>query len=181
MKKILQSVLFALLFLGITSCTEDLDFNQFSELEATPSYEASIFYFESPEDIINQVIGIDVFTQNYNFDAFSADIFADRVLEGTITYVFENTTSKELEITIEFLNEAGEITDSSVFRIGEAPTPISEYEFNYGDSGKSIDIIKTLSTIRITTQNLGDNTSISNLPKPLFTVKSSGKFRVKLK
>lgn len=181
MKKIVQNVLAALLFIGITSCTENLDFNQYDDLEATPSYEASIFYLESPEGIINQVVGANIFTQNYNFDAFSSPIFADRVIEGTITYVFENTTSKDLEITIEFLDEADNTTDKTVFRIEKAPSPISQYEFTYGDSGKSIDIIKTLSTIRVTAENLGDNTSVSDLPKPLIILKSSGKFRVRLK
>jgi hypothetical protein len=181
MKKIIQSVFVPLLFIGLTSCAEDIDFNQFDDLEATPSYEASIFYLESPEDLINQVVGANIFTQNYNFDAFSSPIFADRVIEGKITYVFENTTSKDLEITVEFLDEGNNSTDRTAFRIGKAPSPISKYEFTYGESGKSIDIIKTLSTIRVTAENLGDNTSISDIPNPLITLKSSGEFRVRLK
>ncbi|MFS4493613.1 hypothetical protein [Maribacter sp. 2308TA10-17] len=181
MKRILQSVLFVMLLVGITACTEELDFNQFDDLEATPTYEAGIFYLEAPEDIINLVSGQSVFSQNFNFDAFSSDIFSDRVIDGVITYVVENTTSKELNITIEFLDENENVTDTEFFSIQPAPTAIIQREITYGDSGESIDIIKTLSTIRVSAENLGNNTSTSNLPEPLITLKSSGKFRVRLK
>ena len=182
MKRILQSVFLLLLFaIGAISCTEDVDFNQFDDLEATPSYEAGILYLEAPEDIINEISGIDVFSQNFNFDAFSSDIFADRVLDGVLTFIVENTTSKEIELRIDLLDQNDDITDTEVFLIQPAPTAIIRREIAYGDSGRSIDIIKTLSTIRVTATNLGDNISVSNLPNPLITLKSSGRFRVRLK
>lgn len=183
MKRYIQRLFVAILCsVVLFSCVEDLDFTQYDELEATPSYEASILYLEAPENVINLVNNnSDVFSQNFNFDAFSEDVFADRVTEGTITYIVENTTSKELEITIEFLDESGNITDTEVFFIEEAPTATIQREIAYGDAGRSIDIIKTLSTIRVTARNLGDNTSESNLNDPMITVKSSGKFRVRLK
>ncbi|TMM58141.1 hypothetical protein FEE95_01550 [Maribacter algarum] len=182
MKRILQSVLFVMLLLGgMSACTEELDFNQFDDLEATPTYEAGILYLEAQEDLINLISGTNVFSQNFNFDAFSSDIFADRVLDGTITFVVENTTSKELAITVELLDEADTVTDTEIFSIEPAPTAIIQREIAYGDSGRSIDIIKTLSTIRVTATNLGDNTSVSTLPDPLITLKSSGKFRLRVK
>ena len=182
MKRILQIVfVMLLLFCGNISCTEELDFNQFDDLEATPTYEGGILYLEAEEDLINLISGSDVFSQNFNFDAFSSDIFADRVLDGTITFVVENTTSKELAIIVELLDEGDNVTDTEVFSIQPAPTAIIQREIAYGDSGRSIDIIKTLSTIRVTATNLGDNTSVSNLPDPLITLKSSGKFRLRLK
>lgn len=183
MNRIVKIILTVLLFLvALSSCVEDLDFNQFDDLQLTPSYEAGILYLEAPENVINLVnAGTDVFSQNYNFDAFSSDIFAERVLEGTIIYFIENTTSKELEITVEFLDEAGSTTDTELFTVQEAPSPILQREIAYGDSGRSIEIIKTLSTIRVTARNLGDNSSVSNLPNPMITLKSSGKFRVRLK
>lgn len=182
MKRIFQNVFLILLLVGGTSsCTEDLDFNQFDDLEATPTYEAGILYLESPEDLINQVTGTNVFSQNFNFDAFSSDIFSERVLDGVITFVVKNTTSKELEITVELLDESGAVTDTEVFSIQPAPTTIIQREIAYGDTGRSIDIIKTLSTIRVTATNLGDNSSVSNLPEPLITLQSSGKFRVRVK
>jgi hypothetical protein len=170
-----------LLVYGTISCTENLDFNQYDDLEATPTYEAGILYLEVEEGLINLLVGVDVFSQNFNFDAFSSDIFADRVLDGTLTFVLENTTSKELEITVELLDEGGTVTDTVLFLTQPAPTAIIQSEIAYGDAGRSIAIIKTLSTIRITAKNLGDNTSVSNLSNPLITLKSSGKFRLRLK
>lgn len=183
MNRIVKTTLTAMLFLvTFISCVEDVDFGQFDDLQATPTFEAGILYLEAPENVINLVDAeADVFSQNFNFDAFSSDIFAERVLDGTMTYFVENTTSKELEITVEFLDEAGVTTDTEVFTIQEAPTVILQREISYGDAGRSIDIIKTLSTIKISARNLGNNTSVSNLPDPMITLKSSGKFRVCIK
>lgn len=182
MKRTLQTVFLILLLISsVISCSEELDFNQFDDLEATPTYEAGILYLEAQEDLINLNSGTNVFSQNFNFDAFSSDIFAERVLDGTITFVVENTTSKELSIFVELLDDSDTVTDTEVFTIQPAPTAIIQREIAYGDSGRSIDIIKTLSTIRVTATNLGDNTSVSTLPNPLVTLKSSGKFRVRLK
>jgi len=182
MRSKLQIVPTILLFFALVlSCVEDLDFNQIDDLKATPSYEASILYLEAPESVINLASGSSVFARNFNFDAFSSDIFASRVLDGVITFIVENTTSKELDIRIEFLNDAGEVTDNEVFIIPATPTDVLTREIAYGPSGRSIDIVKTLSTIRVTALNLGDNTSVSNLPNPLITLKSSGKFRLRLK
>ena len=174
-------ILFALVsLLIVSSCVENVDFNQIDDIAATPTYEASILYIEAPEDVINLSDGTDAFNQNFNFDAFSSDIFASRVLDGSITYVVENTTSKALEITIEFLDDADAVLDSEFFAIASAPTAIVQREVAYGPSGKSIDIIKSLSTIRVFAENLGDNSSISYLENPIITLKSSGKFRVEL-
>ncbi|MEP3211010.1 MAG: hypothetical protein ABJN95_17625 [Maribacter sp.] len=182
MKRLLHSVFLILLLAGSNlSCTEDLDFTQFDDLEATPTYEAGILYLETTEELINLISGTNVFSQNFNFDAFSSDVFAERVLDGTITFVVENTTSKEIELIVEFLDEGNTVTDREVFLIQPAPSAIIRREIAYGDTGRSIDIIRTLTTIRVTATNLGDNTSVSNLPNPLITLQSSGRFRVRLK
>lgn len=182
MKRLLQSLFIVLLLsIGSISCTEDIDFTQFDDLEATPIYEAGILYLESSEDLINLISGADLFSQNFSFDAFSSKIFADRVIDGTITFVVENTTSKELDITVELLDADENITDTEVFSILPGPTAIIQREIAYGVSGRSIDIIKTLTAIKITARNLGDNSSVSDLPDPLITLKSSGKFRLRLK
>ena len=174
-------ILFALVFVSIlSSCVEDVDFNQFEDIRTTPTYEASLIFLEAPEDVINLVVGTSVFSQNFNFEAFSSDFFATRVLEGTITYIVENTTSKELEITIEFLDDAATVLDTEVFAIDPEPTAIIQREVAYGPSGRSIEIIKSLSTIRVTAENLGDNSSTSSLKDQIITLKSGGKFRLEL-
>ena len=176
-----------LFFLGtialaiVISCVEDIDADQFDELALTPTYEASLLSVEASEELINQVTGNTVFSNNFNFDAFNSNVFADRVIEGTITYVIENTTSKELEITVEFLDDGDAILDTEVFTVQPAPTIILQREIVYGPSGRSIDIVTNLSSIRVSAENLGDDMSISSESDPMISLKSSGKFTVRLK
>ncbi len=174
-------------FLGIialttfASCVEEIDSTQFDELELTPTLEGSLLYVEASEQVINLVTGNTVFSNDFNFDAFNSDIFAERVIEGTVTYVVENTTSKELEITVEFLDDSDAVLDTEIFTIQPAPTSILQREIVYGPAGRSIDIITNLSSIRVSAINLGDNTSNSSAPEPMITLKSSGKFTVRVK
>jgi len=165
----------------LCSCIDRQDFDQYDNLGITPSYESSILYLEAPELYINAVTGVDVITQNFNFDAFATDVFADRVLDGTITYEVENTTSKELEITVEFTDDAGNVLDTEFFVIQPAPAAIDRREIQYGNGGRPIDIITNTSNFRVTARNNGDNTSTSNVPDAKITLKSSAKFRLRLK
>lgn len=182
MRRILYGLLgIVLMSWMITSCTEELDFNQFDDLEATPTVEASILYLEAQEDLINLISGANVFSQNFNFDAFSSEFFSERVLDGSLTFVVENTTSKELQIVLELLDESDNVTDTEFFSIPAAPTAIIQREIAYGATGRSLDIIRTLSTIRVTATNLGDNSSVSALQNPQITLRSSGRFRLRAK
>ena len=183
MKNILKYLLAAVLLTGfLYSCAEKQDFNQYDDLNITPTIEGSLVYVESPERLINQVVGINFYAQTFNFDAFSEDFIAERVLDGTITYEVENTTSKQLDITVEFLDEAGNALDIENFAIDPAPTAILRREINYGGaSGRSIDIIRNTTDIRVSGTNLGDNSSVSSLPDPKIILRSSAQLRIRLK
>lgn len=187
LERVLMKHLFRYMFFGffalatISSCVEDIDANQFDDLELTPTLEASLLYVEASEQLINLVTGNTVFSNDFNFDAFNSDIFAERVIEGTVTYVVENTTSKELEIIVEFLDDSEGVLDTEVFTIQPAPTSILQREIVYGPAGRSLDIITNLSSIRVSAINLGDTTSNSSAPEPMITLKSSGKFTVRVK
>lgn len=173
--------LFTLVLLSaLSSCVEDVDFTQFEGFETTPMYETSILYLEAPEDIINLAVGTNVFSQNFSFEAFSSDLFESRVIDGVVTFVVENTTSKRLEITIDFLDNNEIVLDTETFNINPEPTAVIKREIAYGDSGRSIEIIKSLSNIRVLARNLGDNSSISSLENPIIKLGSSGKFRLRL-
>lgn len=144
--------------------------------------EAPMVYVESPERVINEVPGNTFYTQDFNFDAFSESYVSERILDGVITYEVENTTSKALDVTISFLDDAGNVLDSENFMIDPAPTAILYREIAYGGAtGRSIDIIRNTSGIRVSGQNLGDNISVSNLPDPKIVLRSSAKFRLRLK
>lgn len=163
------------------SCSEEQDFGQYDELSVTPTFETSIFYIKTQESVINGVTGPNFFTQDFNFDAFEEDFFSERVLEGVIAYELENTTSKEVEVLIEFLDDNDTVLDSEFFQMSEAPTAQLIREVSYGNTGKNLDIIRNTSEIRLSVRNLGDNSSTSDLPDPAIILRSSAKFTVRVK
>ena len=176
-----NSILFSfIILLALYSCIERQNFDQYDDLEIIPTVEASILYIESPERLLNEIPGQDFYSQNFNFDGFSVDAFSDRVLDGFVFYEIENTTSKEMEATVEFLDEGGNTLDTQYFHIDPAPTTLVQLQVAYG-TGRSIEIIKNTSSINVSVRNLGDNSSVSNLPDPKIIFRSSGQFRLRLK
>ncbi len=174
--------LFFLILTGLSSCVEEQNFNQFNDLEIIPTIEASILYVESPESVINEASGAVWYIQTFNFDAFNEQFFADNVLDGVITYELENTTSKPLELLFEYLDEGGNVLDTEFFSLDPAPTAVLRRETAYGTpTGRSLDIIRNTSGVRVNARNLGDTTSVSTLPDPMVIFRSSGKFRLRLK
>lgn len=180
MKRTAHLVIFLLSWLAI-SCAERQDFDQYDDLSVVPTMEASLLYIEAPERIINQVSGLDFVQQTFNFDAFAEAFVSERILDGTISYRIENTTSKPLELIVEFLDEGGNSLDSETFIINPAPTAILVRDIAYGTAGRSIDIIRNTSSLRVSARNLGDTSSVSSLPNPMVTLKSSARFRIRLK
>lgn len=170
-----------LFFLIITSCSDKQDFGQYDDLTITPTFETSIFFVQAQESLINRIVGFSFFSQNFNFDAFEEKLFADRVLDGAITYELENTTSKDIEISIEFLDENDNVLDTELFQMNAAPTAVLTREVAYGSSGKSLDVLRNTSNIRLSARNLGDNSSTSDLQDPSLILRSAGKFRLRLK
>lgn len=181
MKRNVLILLTALLLTGFPSCVERQDFDQYDALAVTPTVEASLLYIEAPERVINQISGTDFVQQIFNFDAFAEDFVSENLLDGVVRYQVENTTSKPLELTFELLDEGGNTLDTEAFSIDAAPTPLLVREIAYGPGGRSIDIIRNTSSIRVTARNLGDNTSTSSLPNPMVILRSSAQFRIRLK
>lgn len=174
--------LLLVLITGLCSCVDKQNFDQYDDLSVTPVVASSIVYLESPEQVINDAVGSDFYSQDFNFDAFNERFFAERVLDGSITYQVENTTSKPLELSISFLDDGGAVLDTETFNIEAAPTAVLTREIFYGGAtGRSLDIIRNTSAIRVSGQNLGDNTSVSSLTDPKVILRSSGRFRLRLK
>ncbi|GMN10948.1 hypothetical protein MTsPCn9_27400 [Croceitalea sp. MTPC9] len=178
MKKVLY-----FLFLGsflFFSCAEEQNFDQFDDLSVTPTLATGIFYFESPEDVINQLPQGVFYNQTFTFEAFNEAFVSERVLDGTITYQLENTTSKELNLLVEFLDDADTVLDSESFTIDPQPAPLLERQVAYGNGDKDLDILRNTTRIRVTSENLGDNTSQSTANEPRIILRSSAAFRVRL-
>jgi len=164
----------------MSSCSDELDFDQVDSLEITPTFESSVIFVEATEQIINLIGEPEVFVENFEFDAFSSDVFSNRVIEGELTYVIQNTTSKPFEILIEFLNAEGVTIDFDSFNIATTTSNFIR-TVSYGNTGRDLDIIRTLSALKITARNLGDNISVSDIPNSRISLQISGKFRVRLK
>lgn len=171
-----------LLALLLTSCVDEQDFSQYDDLNLLPTIESSILYLESPESLINEIPSNTYYSQVFNFDAFSEQFIAERLVEGVITFEVENTTSKPLRLVVEFLDEADNTLYTQVFNIPAAPTAILRREVSFGTAGgEDLAIITNTSSIRLSAENLGDNTSTSSLPDPKVIFRSSAKFTLELK
>jgi hypothetical protein len=169
-------------FIGLMGCAEKQDFNQYDDLAITPVLEASILYLESPESFINQAPAALYHTETFNFDAFAEQFISENVLDGLLTYELDNTTSKELEITVEFLDAGGNVLDTEIFLIEPGPTSSLRREIAYGGvSGRSIDILRNTSAIRLSGRNLGDTSSVSSQSDPVIIFRSSAQIRIRLK
>lgn len=172
--------LFAFQF-TLVSCTEEQNFDQIEDLSLTPTLSTGIFYLESDEASINQAGPFNSFYfQEVNFDAFNEEYVSERLLEGTILYELENTTSKQLRVTIDFLSEDGQVLDTEVFNVPANTTDIITREVYYGPGGKSLDILINTSGLRISGNNLSDSSSVSSNEDPKVILRSGAEFEFEL-
>ncbi len=163
------------------SCAEEQNFEQYDDLSVTPEVEAAMLYLETPEAVINEDPGLTFLSSTFDFLAFQEQFVAERILEGSLIYQLENTTSKPLRLTIEFLNDQGTVLDTETFNLDPAPTAILNREVVYGPAGKPMDILRNTTALRISGTNLGDTSSISEAPEPKFVLRSTAKFRIELR
>ena len=182
MKRLFYFALLSVGFLFLTiSFAEEQDFGQIDDLSITPTLTSGIFYLEADEATINEAGALNSFYfQEINFDAFNEQYVAERLLEGVITYEIDNTTSKELRLIIEFLDEAGRPLDTEVFTIEADPSETVVREVPYGPDGKSIDILANTSSLRVLANNLGDGTSVSSAEDPKIILRSGAEFLFEL-
>ncbi|GGG55786.1 hypothetical protein GCM10011414_27040 [Croceivirga lutea] len=173
--------LLMVIVLTFVSCSEDLNVNQADDLAIEPTVASSIFYFESTEEVINLAGTGGFYSEQFVFEAFSESFINDKVLDGIITYQISNTTSKAIELQIEFFDASGNTLDSEQFSIEANPAPETEIQVAYGNGGKSIQILRNTSQIRVNGINLGDGTSTSTQENPKIILKSSAAFRIKIR
>jgi hypothetical protein len=180
MKRLLCMAL-VLPLLYLSSCTEEIDTDQWDQLRVAPTLTASILYLESTEALINASPGNEFYAQTLGFEPFSEPYLEERLVEGSITYELENTTSKPLSITLEYLDADGNVLDTELFVVPAQPTPILVREVNYGTTGKPLSILLNTTEIRVTALNLGDNSSVSPEPDPKVKFRTAAEFTINLK
>lgn len=183
-KKNAVRIFILVIALCISSCAEDQDFDQIESVTLRPSVQSSLFLIEAPESLVNASAGTTVFIQTFEFDAFNDNVIGDRVIDGSITYEIENSTSKELRVVVDFLDAAGAILDQETFTVSPSVPPETFVELRevfYGPGGKDINILKNTTGLSVVATNLGDNTSMSSLTEPKIILRSSGNFRVQIR
>jgi len=182
MRKLLYSTLWITGLLCCTiSCMEEQDFDQFDDLRVTPTLSSGIFYLESDEETINLAGPLGSFYfQEVTFEAFNEQYVAERLIEGTITYQIQNTTSKRLRIVIEFLNEDGRVLDVARFDIEANSPDIVEYPVFYGAGGKNINILSSTKSLRVIADNLSVGSSVSANPDARIIFRSGAEFLFQL-
>jgi len=164
----------------LSSYTEDQNFNQFNELEIVPNVATSLFYFESSEAVINLAGTATFYSSVFTFEAFEEKFVADNILDGVIQYEIDNTTSKEIDVLIEFLDASGNSLDNEFFRVVTGPSNIL-LEVAYGTAtGKTLDILRNTTNIRVTATNLSDIISTSSQNEPKIILRSNAEFRLRL-
>lgn len=158
-------------------CSDEQDFDQIDDLDVISNVASSIFYLESDEQFINSATTIQSFySQTFSFDAFNEEFVAERLLEGVIIYEIENTTSKRIRVTVEFLDEAGNVIDLELFEIEPTPAQMQRIEVPYGPNGKDLGILTTTSNLRVTGNNLSDTSSTSSISEPKIIFRSAADF-----
>jgi hypothetical protein len=168
------------LFFLVFGCVEEQDFDQADDIAVVPEMEAAMLYLETPEEVINGEPGLTFLSTTFDFLAFQEEFVAENILDGSLIYQLENTTSKPLRLSIEFLNDAGTVLDTETFTMEPAPTAILNREVVYGPAGKPMDILRNTVSLRISGTNLGDTSSVSGQPEPKFVFRSTAKFRIQL-
>ncbi|MEA1785905.1 hypothetical protein U1E44_07365 [Arenibacter sp. GZD96] len=168
------SSFFALVMLT-SSCIRDQNFENLEDLSVFPTVTVPLLALESIENGFNEAEKSEVLTQEFTWDEFLME--KERLLSGVVSYQIDNTTSKELNVVVAFLDSTGYDLDTESFLLPAGPTGILQREVTYGTaSGKNIDILRNTASINIRIQNLGDSHSSSVLLDPKVSVVSSGKF-----
>lgn len=171
-----------LLFFSITlfSCIEDLVDENVGGV-FTPTVTGSILYLEATEALINSSATTPVLVETANFDGFKSEAFAGRVLSGSITYEITNSTSKNLTLIIDLLDDNNAVLDTESITIPANTTSVITREVFYGPpTGRDINNIKNLSAIRTILTNNSDSTSVSSASDPKLIFKSKGEFKLQL-
>lgn len=166
----------------LLSCTGEANLDQFETLQVEPVVESSLFFLRTTEEVINVFGGAgDVYEQVFEFDAFSEEFVDDRILEGTIFYEIENTTSKPLLLDVLFLDLAGNLLYAEQFDIRPFPLDVHlEREVFYGPSGVPLTALSNTTQLLVRVRNLGDTVSVSTEPDPSLIFRSSFQVRLRL-
>jgi hypothetical protein len=117
MKKVI--LLFAAI---LVSCTSKLDFDQISELEITPVFEADMFFFDIRKEnlIDSQSHFRNIVQDTINFDIFNNGDIRDGFVKAEFTIGYENTFQRNFHTEYIFIDENNQLVEQNSFDIPAA-------------------------------------------------------------
>lgn len=166
---------------GIQSCTEKQDFDQYNDLTITPTAETSVFFVRTAAALIANASEAVFFSEDFNFNAFEDEFFSEQVLDGVLVYELENTTIYPVQFTLQFLDASDTVLDTETLAMEAAPAAVVQREVAYGNAGKSLDILRNTSKIRIIATTTQDTPITTSGEDSAVILRSSAQFRLEVK
>lgn len=161
-----ERIVLAILALA-TSCAPDQNFEILKNPNALESLEGTLINLEAEEHLANQSGSPIIISKNFEIQNFFPSFNTEKAGICVLNYQIENTTSKDVNVIVVFLDRDGAYLDLESFILPTAPTGILNREVTYGTaSGKNIDVIKNAVTVKVSVHNMGDRKSVSVLSEP---------------
>lgn len=111
----------ALLLLVLSSCVNDVDFDQAENLQLSPVVESNIAYFNIEasrflDDSNNEINSIEDYT---DIDLFTDEFISDNLIKAELLFEFTNSLGRTLDLTMSFLDESGVTVHTVIIVINE--------------------------------------------------------------
>lgn len=177
-----------------------MDFDQANDFEATPTFDASLIYFDFPAvetgsrvmniiDLPNDTplevlddpqyadeLETVEFTDTTSVGVFTESFFSDNLVEADVFYFFTNTTILSYAAEVYFLTEDDQVVYEDFFDIGagsvENPT-----EVNFTENFTNQELTNILNTTKIAINLVVQNTpQLANNSEGALVFNSSGTF-----
>ncbi|WP_408031882.1 hypothetical protein [Tenacibaculum xiamenense] len=111
MKYRIVSIIFFIVAFGLSSCVEDLDFDQADDIELTPTYIGSLIYSNLPQTSLVSPTGVEIgrITDVTRVEIFENSV-TDRLKKVDIDFEITNPFNRRFTIDFRFLNQANDET-----------------------------------------------------------------------
>ena len=107
MKYRIINIIFCITFIGLSSCIEELDFDQAENIQLTPTYTVSLIYSSLPQTLLVSPTGVELGSVS---DVTEMNIFGNSITDGLTKMCFEfeitNPFDRKFTLDFRFLNEA---------------------------------------------------------------------------
>ena len=111
MKKTLKIPVFLFLFCSITSCLENVDFDQINELNFRPVIKTTLVYFTvNQTDFLDNTTEIGSVADISPFTFLKSTFVQDNLLKAELEFQIVNNFNRTFTVNIEFLDDNDDVT-----------------------------------------------------------------------